>query len=278
MPRSLATVGWRLARQAYERAVRAPLGDRARRAIVGWLERRQLIGRARLPDGTTLLVDLASTVGRSIWIRGTYDAPLVSFLLQDLRPGEAFIDVGANVGYYAAMAVPRVGPEGLVVCIEPAPLPLSLLARSAHENGWKNVIVCSIAASERAAALPFAPARDSGTSRIAANGSVHVASLPLGEAILAWVGGRPVGALKVDVEGHEREALAGLAALFDGRAAPRRVLIEVLPEMDLGWRRSVFDFFLRRGYRAVEPGSGRAVSAEDVSDRLWNVGFEKRES
>ena len=36
-------------------------------------------------------------------------------------PGDGFVDVGANVGYYALLASELVGPEGRVVAIEPLP-------------------------------------------------------------------------------------------------------------------------------------------------------------
>jgi len=44
-------------------------------------------------------------------------APL---LVKALRPGDVFVDIGANIGFLSIMASKRVGASGLVVAIEPS--------------------------------------------------------------------------------------------------------------------------------------------------------------
>lgn len=262
----------------------------AARAVYGVLEKtglaRQVHGqlaraaaasglsvRATLHNGDVLHVDLSSTVGRSIWLRGRYDDALVGYLLDGLQPGDAFLDVGANVGYYTAMASRALGPEGVVFAVEPGLRALSLLSRSAADNGWSNVVLCSLAASARTTLLRFHAEQDSGLSRVSAQGEQVVGAVALDALLLPLLDGRSVGALKLDVELHELEALAGLREVF-ARTPPRRVLTEAHPAAGRPWLDALFGFFAERGYRAVEPVTRRPIDVADISATLWNVGFE----
>jgi protein-L-isoaspartate O-methyltransferase len=109
---------WRVARRAYAVVGKNALARAAQRAATSVLGRAGVVGRARLRDGDVLYVDIASPVGSTIWLRGVYDVPLVEWVTADLSPGDVFVDVGANVGYYTAIASRRVGSEGLVVAVE----------------------------------------------------------------------------------------------------------------------------------------------------------------
>src|SRR5690242_1737917 len=50
-----------------------------------------------------------------------YEKPETKFFCQVCRPGMTFLDVGANVGYYTALAIARVGDRGKVIALEPDP-------------------------------------------------------------------------------------------------------------------------------------------------------------
>ena len=262
------------ARAAYGAVERSGLTRGVHGRLAQWAASTGLSVRARLHTGDVLHVDLSSTVGRSIWFRGRYDDALVGYLLEGLRQGDVFLDVGANVGYYSAMASRAVGPEGLVVAVEPGLRALSLLARSAAENAWSNVVLCSLAASEATALLRFHAEEDSGLSRVSTQGEQVVGALALDALLGPWLAGRAVGALKLDVELHELEALAGLRDVF-ARTPPRRVLTEAHPAAGQAWLSALFAFFSERGYRAVEPVSQREISVADISESLWTVGFEQ---
>ena len=233
--------------------------------------------RANLHTGDVLHVDLAGTVGRSIWLRGRYDEALVAFLLAGVRPGDVFLDVGANVGYYTAMATRAVGPRGLVIAVEPGVRPLSMLARSIADNEWRNVIVCSLGASASTRILRFTPERDSGLSRVSDEGAQAIGAAALDDVLGPWLRGKNVGALKLDVEHHELEALAGMERTF-ATTPPRRVLTEAHVASGGEWLAKLFAFFTTRGYRAVDPADGRAITIADLGPELWNVGFVREEA
>jgi FkbM family methyltransferase len=66
-----------------------------------------------------------------------------------IRPGMTVVDVGANVGIYTAGFSRLVGPNGKVVAIEPAPSNLRPLLMAREVNGWSNVEIHGLAASDR---------------------------------------------------------------------------------------------------------------------------------
>lgn len=54
-----------------------------------------------------------------IWIGGIWEQHITNVLAHVLQPGDTFVDVGANLGYYAVIAGARVGSGGRVVAFEP---------------------------------------------------------------------------------------------------------------------------------------------------------------
>ncbi len=58
---------------------------------------------------------------------GHFEPETVAHVRQVLKEGDVAVDVGAHVGYYARLFSELVGPEGLVVAVEPDPQNLSFL-------------------------------------------------------------------------------------------------------------------------------------------------------
>ncbi|MGD0088971.1 MAG: FkbM family methyltransferase [Planctomycetota bacterium] len=63
-----------------------------------------------------------------------------------IRPGDAVLDLGANVGPFALSAAQRVGPAGRVLAVEPAAAAFTLLSRSAGQH--PNLKVRQVAVSD----------------------------------------------------------------------------------------------------------------------------------
>jgi Protein-L-isoaspartate(D-aspartate) O-methyltransferase (PCMT) len=101
--------------------------------------------RARTREGARLEVDASDLVGTYIAYFGVWEPNLTSWLEGRLRPGDVFVDVGANVGYFTVLASRLVGESGRVVAIEPSPLANSVLRRNVSDNGGENVRVENVA-------------------------------------------------------------------------------------------------------------------------------------
>ena len=58
------------------------------------------------------------------------------WVMRSLRPGQTFVDIGANVGYYTVIASRLVGASGRVFAFEPDPVSFALLA---YASAWLKV-------------------------------------------------------------------------------------------------------------------------------------------
>jgi FkbM family methyltransferase len=105
----------------------------ARHALTQWL--RLLLARLVSPmevtcqlfDGQRLRVVLPEIVGVDLYRHGLIEPPVTAMLLERLRPGMVFIDVGAHYGYFTLIANRLVQPTGRVVAFEPSTTAARLL-------------------------------------------------------------------------------------------------------------------------------------------------------
>ncbi|WP_197276970.1 FkbM family methyltransferase [Sphingomonas profundi] len=133
-------------------------------------------------------------------------------------PEEAVIfDVGANIGVIA-MAMAIVRPRARIVAFEPSPAILPYLRKNVAP--FANVEVVQAAISDRHGVLRFHAATFAAGSHVVGPGhilpsteTVEVQALPL-DSFAAQRGLTP-DLIKIDVEGHEPEVLAGAAATIE---------------------------------------------------------------
>ena len=64
-----------------------------------------------------------------------YEPYVIKELERLLNPGDTFVDVGANIGYFTLLAAGKVGKKGKVIAFEPWPDNCQLLEKSIAENG-----------------------------------------------------------------------------------------------------------------------------------------------
>ena len=133
------------------------------------------------------------------------------FILNKLKQGDIFVDVGANVGYYTILASKLVGVNGKVFAIEPVPQTLKVLRFNIKLNGLKNVIVVDKAGWHTRTKLKLKiPMNEFGLSSYFRSGGleVNVDAIPLDE-VLNCTNRLEIKLIKLDVEGAEYEVLKG---------------------------------------------------------------------
>lgn len=183
---------------------------------------------SRLPTGQTLPCDLRDHVQRHIYFQGAYE-PLEAYLFHCLlRPGMTVVDAGANVGQYTLLASAGVGPSGRVHAFEPVPATMARLARHVADARATNVVLHRAALWREAGTLRFGlpdgMADNSGSFAVRAEGEVSSAAVRFDDLVVKGAIG-PVGLVKMDIEGAEAAALAGMAAML-ARDRPT-LLIEI---------------------------------------------------
>ncbi len=80
--------------------------------------------------------------------RNLYEPEVTTYINGYLKPGQTFMDIGANNGYYTLIGSQLVGDSGKVISIEPNPKSFKRLEQNILENGIKNVYIFKIALSD----------------------------------------------------------------------------------------------------------------------------------
>lgn len=179
-----------------------------------------------LPWHLDIEVDPRESIGRSLWDLGVLDLPASEVLWRLTGEGETALDVGANIGVMTALLARRVGPSGEVWAFEPHPDVSARLASNAEKWRVSGVPIGSIHLQTAAASdsegdavlsesgefdhnqgvariQPGSPGRGDGPGTRERTIKVQTRTLD------ATLGDRPVGVLKLDVEGHEAAVLRG---------------------------------------------------------------------
>lgn len=180
--------------------------------------------------GHVVYLDLTDV--RFLWVidelRGRGDEARVLRLL--LRPGDTFLDVGANHGSFAILASHVVGPDGLVVAVEPQPRLASLIRRSLAEAPAP-FQVHAVALGEQNAEMPLhVPREGSGAaSLVAPQPRARLLAVPVRRAddLLPWTRFPGRTFVKLDVEGAEIAFLRGASRMT--RALRPTILFELSP-------------------------------------------------
>jgi FkbM family methyltransferase len=167
---------------------------------------------------------------------------VVPAVLAHARP-VAVLDVGANVGQYAAL-VRKLGFEGMIVSFEAIPeVHAQLIAASAGDSKW--VVAPCAALGREHRQVEFHIAGNSVSSSVLPMNAAHLDAAPnsayVGTQVLQMhrlddlaAGLLPAAGpvvLKIDTQGYEREVLAGSTALLP-RVAALQIEVSLVPLYD----------------------------------------------
>jgi FkbM family methyltransferase len=211
--------------------LRALMGDEKCR---NWLASLENPTRTRRGFGIrTIPGDLTSD-----WIKlhGEHEIGTERFILDYLEPGAAFLDIGANIGYFSLLAA-CVG-RSRVVAFEPQPAIAGLLRQSADHNGVGGLIrVESLALSDGPAVMRMTSCPgNTGHAQLAQAGQEGALPDPVSVVALDdWLEANPAGPVsvcKIDTEGTELKVLLGMPRLL-GRDGPA-LAIEMTDEFSDG--------------------------------------------
>jgi FkbM family methyltransferase len=175
-----------------------------------------------------------------------------------LRPGDTFIDAGANIGFYTVLAERLVGPDGHVVAFEMIPTTADILRDHVAINGCKNVTIHEGALASTTGRLVEASVRPGkyGSASIARRSGkevIAVRTITLADALQEVLRVRLV---KMDLEGAEFDALQGLGAAL--------TKVEAIIFEDKGGPETM-DFLIAHGFRCRRIDGANALAERDAT-------------
>ena len=196
------------------------------RAFHGIVWLRRALGRsceAIVPVGDLrVALDLSDVRAGLVYKELTGSVPEAQVLQRLLRPGDTFLDIGANHGSYSLLAARIVGPAGSVLAFECQPRLTRLIAKSFAANQFTHARVIEVALSDapRRARL-HVPAWNSGAASLLRSyvgdnphTCVDVECARLDDLPLPAPGPAGNVVVKMDIEGGERQCLEGAKKFF----------------------------------------------------------------
>ncbi|HXQ58794.1 MAG TPA: FkbM family methyltransferase [Acidimicrobiales bacterium] len=215
MAQRLDAIETRLAGLSGERYPHGPLyfGDHTALVATRW--------------GAKMLVDTRDAmVSPWLVLDGLWESHVTDWMQHTLQPGQVFVDVGANIGYFTLLGAMLVGPEGRCVGIEAHPRLAELLQRNVIINGLHGYVTTwhRAAWSEATELKLHMRGHFASNSSIGSIGPEALTRLGDTESIVEVEAVRlddlladlpRIDVLKIDVEGAEVHVVTGLARTLD---------------------------------------------------------------
>lgn len=145
------------------------------------------------------------------WL-GSYELEMQMRVEREVKRGDVFYDVGANVGFYSVLAASLNSPAP-VYAFEPVPTNLGYLRKHLELNRIHNVEVIDLAISDQVGTAFFELENTRAMGRLCESGSMRVRTSTL-DALLSEGKVAPPACIKMDIEGAEFHALLGAKECF----------------------------------------------------------------
>lgn len=223
-----------------------------------------------------------------IWLTGCKGHPserrLARYLLEQLPENGFFLDIGAHVGFFSALAHVLTRPAGRVVSIEATPHTFELLQRNRAERaGWE---ARNLAMADRDGSLRFHvfPLRYSEYNAIDVEAYLdepwyrdnppEVVEIPCITLDALLRDQSPPDIIKIDAEGAEAQIIRGGEQSLQAYAGAL-VMEYIRASQSTGGHVQALELLLAWGYRAFTIGrEGQLLHCADPEAHLHALGWE----
>ncbi len=225
--------------------------------------------RAKLFWGDEMIVVLPDSVSASVFRFGFVEEGLTAFVLEHLKPGMIFFDVGAHFGYFTLLGAMLVGMHGQVHSFEPTRSTFSVLRENTESRQnihTENVVVWSETTTVRfndfgqrflAFNSIYAPRGGEKWKAQVKTHTYQVQAISIDDYVAN--SGVVPNFIKIDAESAEYEILRGMEKTI----AKHRPIVSVeVGDVNIDGAASskdVVGHVLERGYRALGYEEGRIV-------------------
>lgn len=228
---------------------------RVEQFIASWAKSHPARNTVTVADGLRMSLDTSDFLQRTLFAAGDFEPHIRQIIQKRLKPGDTFIDIGANVGFYTLIASKAVGNAGKVFAFEPAPETMAALRTNIGLNGGENVQPVQIALSDRAgdAQLFVDAANNSGATSLRSSPNASRPTTVILETYDTYAATHAIpnpALIKIDVEGAETAVLKGMTSLLRHRP-PMIIEVSELSLTQMGSsKEELFGIMEGAGYRA----------------------------
>lgn len=194
-----------------------------------WVQLRFLLRKEfvfKWVNNTKLYAIQHRTSSTLCYYMGLFDPEEMSLIRDSIKPGDVFIDVGANIGSYSIFAA-SYGAE--VYSFEPVPSTFELLERNIGLNPSIKERIHPVrkVISDKDGEVSFTTDNDT-TNKIVTNSNSHTKSTGLARIPAVTLDSEVEKAnfIKIDVEGFEKSVLGGAKRLLSSKELKLIVLEE----------------------------------------------------
>jgi len=198
----------------------------------------------------------------------TWEPFIVKDLLKTLQPGDTFLDIGANIGFYTILIGKYFKGKVKVIAFEPEPVNYSDLVFNIEHNKIKNVIAEEKAVLDRQGKAKLEIWEDPGWHRIVDNESPNRRFIEVDCIdIDSYLASSSFSVAKIDTEAKEKEIIFGMK-----KHLVKGVIIYIEKEA----RGHVFDnkftqIAMSEIVKIIEPN---VAKIKHLGDKNWRVEIE----
>ena len=185
----------------------------------------------------------------------------VDWIKQNVKSGDIFCDIGANIGVYSVLAASRTGKEGRVYAFEPHGANFARLIDNIALNNFQQVVFPNnFALNDKKGLFPFhyksgtAGTSDSQLSSLRdetnREESSQITELKYATTLDHLIDSGDIKSpqhIKIDVDGNEFLILAGMDHLLSGAQRP----VSVQVEMNDPHKDRILEFMKDHGYQLI---------------------------
>jgi len=217
--------------------------------------------RVRTDEGIVLTGSLRSnTLVKCVYLSGCYEPTLTDFITQALKPGDVFVDVGANAGHFSLIAAKR-GAE--VIAVEASPANCRLFRRNIEANALESRIrLINAAAGNRSGTIELIENRINGMLSTTMSPEfpiqkpftrkIVVPEINMDD-VLGEENYKRIRFVKIDVEGAEPKVVRGLHRLIENGNENLEFCLEFTPYwLTSEQSNELFDTFRSKGFTAYK--------------------------
>jgi len=193
--------------------------------------------------GLWMQLDIRDLVQETLLLESIWEPKTTHYLCDSLAPGQVFLDVGANAGYFSLLASRRVGEAGKVFAIEPNPVMVNQLRQNVQRSRLTNIAIVEAACSDSVDVrdLYVGNPYNTGNSSLSRDNLAWAKSVKVTcttvDLLVEKYGLDRLDLVKVDVEGAELQVLRGMSTTLK-RLRPR-IIVELVPSLLEGFSTTI---------------------------------------